>query len=128
MNLHTCPRAAFLLQRWDRIGLGIRLAYNPWHPPVIRCYLHSGQQLVGAGVLDEARAQRRMLAVLVQTAADEALPWCWRSACHEHTVFPLARLATLWRLAGRPAADDFIALRQRCDAVGEVIARGPARR
>lgn len=101
-------------QRWERIGLGVRLAYNPWHPGAIRCYLQAGAQLARGAPTDELKVQQRMLRLLLQTAADEALPWCWRSACHEYAVFPLARLATLWRrgLAPHPQA-----WQQRADAL-----------
>lgn len=89
------PRLEQLRQRWDRIGIGIRCAYNPWLAPVILHYLEAGRRLVAAGAMDEVSVQRRMLAVLLQTADDEALPWPWRAACLEHTVRPRARLATL---------------------------------
>lgn len=110
-----CPR----LQRWDRIGLGIRLGYNPWHPPVIRCYLEVGGQLVRAGLRGEREVQERMLTVLLQAASDPGLPWRWRSACHEHTVWPLARLATRWRLGERSI--DVALWQARVDAVGQAL-------
>jgi hypothetical protein len=81
--------------RWDRIGIGIRCAYNPWLPPVILHYLEAGRRMVAAGAMDEVSVQRRMLAVLLRTAADEALPWPWRAACLEHSVRPRARLRSL---------------------------------
>ena len=107
-----CPR----LQRWDRIGLGVRLAYNPWHAPAIRCYLEAGSQLVRDGLRGEREVQERMLTVLLQTAADRGLPWRWRSACHEHMVWPLARLATRWRLGERSI--DMARWQARVDAAG----------
>lgn len=88
-------------QRWDRIGLGIRLGYNPWHAPAIRAYLAAGATVVSAGLLPERRVQERMLSLLLQTAGDAGLPWRWRAACHEYMVWPLARLATRWRLGER---------------------------
>ena len=109
-----------LRQRWDRIGIGIRCAYNPWLPPVILLYLQAGRRLVTAGVLEDAEVQRRMLSLLMRTAADEALPLPWRMACLEHTTRPRARLGRLLRLkdpaeVGRLAreADD---LAERLDA------------
>jgi hypothetical protein len=86
-----------LRQRWDRIGIGIRCAYNPWLPPVILLYLQAGRRLVTAGVMEDAEVQRRMLSLLMHTAADEALPLPWRMACLEHTTRPRARLGRLWR-------------------------------
>ncbi len=91
-------QAAALLRRWDRIGVGIRCAYNPALPAVIRHYLDAGRQVIAAGVLPELPVQQRLLTVLLQTAHDEALPWFWRSVCLEHTALPLARLTSLLKL------------------------------
>lgn len=91
-------QAAMLLRRWDRIGIGIRCAYNPCLPAVIRHYLDAGMKVVGAGALPELQVQRRHLGLLLQTANDEALPWFWRSVCMEHTTWPLARVRSLLKL------------------------------
>ena len=90
MNTH--PQMPPAVERWQRIGLGIRLAYNPNKPGVIACYLGLGRHLTQQGLLDAVGAQRRMLRVLMQCALDEALPWRWRHACLEFAVHPLARL------------------------------------
>lgn len=79
------------IERWQRLALGIRLAYNPGQPAVIRQYLSLGHRLVQTGQLAPSRAWARTLELLLQTAADEALPWFWRSVCLEHTAQPLAR-------------------------------------
>ena len=84
--------------RWDRIGLGIRCAYNPSQPAVIRFWLRLGQQLVQQQVLSELQVQQRMLSLLLRTSADEALPWFWRSVCLEHSAAPQARLQSLLAL------------------------------
>ena len=86
------------LERWQRIGLGIRLAYNPARPDVLRVWLELGARLVRQGRLDEPTALRRTLRLLMQTAHDDALPWVWRSACLEHTAMPVARLVSALRL------------------------------
>jgi hypothetical protein len=87
-----------LRQRWDRIGVGIRCACNPWLPAVILLYLQAGRRLVSAGAMDDVAVQRRMLTLLMRTANDKALPLAWRMACLEHTMRPRTRLAR--RLAG----------------------------
>jgi hypothetical protein len=112
-------RSAALLRRWDRIGLGVRLAYNPWHPPVIRCYLRVGDEVARAGAASALAVQRHMLGLLLRTADDRALPWIWRATCHEHVVFPQARLATLAR---RGAEVDTGALEHWIEAVGRRLA------
>lgn len=116
-----CSQAALRRQRWERIGLGIRLAYNTARPEVLRCWLGLGARLVGEGVLDEAAMLQRSLRLLLQTAQDEALPWFWRSVCLEHTARPLARTTTLLRLHDplqAQAVQAFVqAARDRLDAV-----------
>lgn len=90
-----------LLDRWDRIGLGVRLAYNPVRPQAIRAFLHAGRGLAASGARAELDVQVRTLAVLLDTALDPALPLPWRSACLEHACLPLARLVSLARRTGR---------------------------
>lgn len=98
------PRAAAMLQRWDRIGIGIRCAYNPAKPSLIRLWLGVGRALGVGGLLPEHALQRRMLDVLLQTAHDEALPWAWRCACVECATLPAARLTSLLAREGDAAA------------------------
>jgi hypothetical protein len=88
-------QAAWLLRRWDRIGIGVRCAYNPGCACAVRHYLEAGRRVVASGARTEPLVQRRILTVLLQTAHDEALPWFWRSVCLEHSAYPLARLHSL---------------------------------
>ena len=94
-------RQRALLDRWDRIGLGVRLAYNPRCPQAIRAFLHAGRCLAACGARAELDVQIRTLAVLLDTALDPALPRDWRSACLEHACLPLARIVSLGRRTGR---------------------------
>lgn len=94
MTAHA-KRIAALLQRWDRVGLGIRCGYNPEQPTAIRHYLEAGRQVARARPADELALQHRMLTLLLQTAGDEALPWFWRAVCLEYTARPLARITSL---------------------------------
>lgn len=104
MNSSETHQAA-LLRRWDRIGLGVRLAYNPTLPCVIQHYQEAGRRVVAAGALPELAVQRRQLTVLLQTAHDEALPWFWRSVCLEYSTLPLARLQSLLKHSDPIACD-----------------------
>lgn len=88
---------AALLRWWDRIGIGVRCAYNPDCACAARLYLEAGRRVVAAGARSEEQVQRRLLTVLLQTARDKALPWYWRSVCLEHVTHPLARLQSLLR-------------------------------
>lgn len=89
--------ASALHQRWDRVGLHIRCAHNPEQPAAIWHDLALGARLAHTGQLPPVVAFERMLRVLLQAAADEGLPWFWRSVCLEHTALPLARLVFLLR-------------------------------
>ncbi len=93
------------LERWQRIRLGVRLAYNPGKPCVIACYIGVGRKMAQNGFVPEVEAEQRMFRLLLQAATDLALPWAWRHHCLSHAVHPLARLTTL--LAG----DDFAVTR-----------------
>ncbi len=100
-------RATPMGRRWERIGLGIRLAYNPENPAVIRCWLGLGARLATDGGAAEVALLQRTLRLLLQTAHDESLPWFWRSVCLEHTARPLSRLTTLLKLHD-PLAAQFL--------------------
>jgi hypothetical protein len=93
-----------LEQRWDRIGLGVRCAYNPQRPDLLHHYLQAGRRLSRLQPQREAQIQHRMLDLLLHTAADEALPWPWRAVCLEHTAWPMARLTSLWSTSAPTAA------------------------
>jgi hypothetical protein len=90
-----CQQAA--LERWSRIGLGIRLAYNPLRTSVLPVYLSLTQQLARRRCAPESWLQVRALRLLLQTANDPALPWPWRAVCLEYTAYPLARVCSLLR-------------------------------
>lgn len=89
--------AATRRQHWDRLGLGIRCAYDPQQPALVWRYLALGTRLADSGSLPRQQVFQRMLRLLLQTASDDALPWYWRSVCLEHTTLPLARLVHLVR-------------------------------
>lgn len=108
---------------WQRLALGIRMAYDPQQPALIRRYLALGHLLVQQGLLPARQAWPHMLEQLLQTAGDAALPWFWRSVCLEHTAMPLARCTYLQR---RGALDDLPRLQARVDAARAALSM-PAR-
>jgi len=63
-----------LAQRWDRIGLGVRCAYNPRRPEVLQHCLQAGRRLSRLHPAQQRFIQRRMLDLLLHTVADDALP------------------------------------------------------
>ncbi|MCE2915210.1 MAG: hypothetical protein LW768_06595 [Rubrivivax sp.] len=110
-----------LEMRWDRIGLGVRCAYNPQGLGALHLYIQFGRRLSRQQPHNEDGIQRRTLAVLLQTAADEALPWPWRAACLEQTAWPLARLTSLWKGTPRHNAQTPAQLQARVQCVGEQL-------
>ena len=114
--------AAWMRQRFARLGLGIRCAYHPGRPGVVRCWLALGAKIARSGHEPELRMQQRMLRLLLATARDEALPWFWRSVCFEYTAMPAARLRTLLALHDPPAA---AALQEALDEVEALLAAVP---
>jgi len=96
MTQNTASASA-LLRRWQRLHLLIRCALQHDDPALVRQYLACGTLLTRRAALAPIPTQRRMLELLLQTAADPALPWFWRSVCLEHTTQPLARLSALLR-------------------------------
>jgi hypothetical protein len=121
-TLDVPPQA---LERWQRLALGIRLAYAPQQPVLIRRDLALGHLLFQQGQLQAHRAWPRMLELLLQTAADEALPWFWRTACLEYMAMPLARLPFQ-----RRHHDDGMTgqLHERAEALGAQLALPPGMR
>lgn len=83
--------------RWERIGLGIRLACTPQQPGVMQAWISLGSRLAAQRVLDEEIMLRKTVKLLLQAAHDEALPWPWRRACVQAAPRPVARLAGLLR-------------------------------
>jgi hypothetical protein len=116
------PTVHALEQRWERIGLGVRCAYNPQRPEVLQHYVQAGRRLSSLNPAQEARVQRRMLELLLHTAADVALPWHWRAACLEHTAWPLARLT---RLLGGPAGAGEHALDRHVQQAWDLLGMPP---
>jgi hypothetical protein len=117
-----------LEQRWDRIGLGVRCAYNPQRPDVLHHYVQAGRRLSQLQPQREALIQHRLLDLLLHTAADVALPWHWRAACLEQAAWPLARLTSLWNRRDPAAAQPPAHLEARVRRAGEQLglpAKGP---
>jgi len=95
MKAEVMPHQAAQQMRWERMHVAIRCGLHASQPTLIRIYLGLGRWLVQQGLVDEQRANRCMLRLLLDTARDEALPYFWRSVCLEHTAMPVARLTTL---------------------------------
>lgn len=108
-------------QRWERIGLGVRLAYNPLRPDVMRLWLALGERLAAQGVLDNLAMWRCSLRTLLQVVQDEGLPLHWRRIALDHAARPAVRLAALLGrddpLQGEAVRQQLQEARERIDAV-----------
>lgn len=91
----TTKDAAALLNRWQRLEMQVRCGLAPEHPGIVRVYVHVGLHLVRRGLKPARNVHARLLATLLSTARDEALPWFWRSVCLENVNLPLAHLRGL---------------------------------
>ena len=103
----TAHQAAQRL-RWERLHVAIRCGLHPAQPELVRVYLGVGRWLVQQGQQDERVTHQRMLALLLETARDDALPWFWRSVCLEHTASVVARLTTLLKHQQPTALQDLV--------------------
>ena len=96
---------ASLVQRWERLELYVRCGLAPREPAYLQLYLHLGRKLARRGDRPALAIQLRMLATLLKSAEDEALPWLWRSICLEHATLPLAQVSGSCRLHDPLAVD-----------------------
>ncbi len=94
--------------RWERMQVAIRCGLHPERPVLIRVYLGIGRWLAQQGLVDVRVAHQRMLALLLETARDDALPWFWRSVSLEHTASVVARLTTLLKHQQPTALQDLV--------------------
>jgi hypothetical protein len=112
--------------RWERMHVAIRCGLHPAQPALIRVYLGVGRWLAQQGQLEEPTAHERMLALLLDTARDDALPWFWRSVCLEHTPTVVARLTTLMKHHPPAALQDMFDRVQSTQAQMAVSSSGTA--
>jgi hypothetical protein len=112
------------LDRWERIGLGVRLAYHPGKPQLIRLWVALGERLAGDGAIEQLPMWRRTVRLLLQVAGDEALPLGWRCMALDHAARPAARLAAFIRRSNAgQAAEVGTALEQVRAVVDAAMAR-----
>jgi len=88
------------LERWQRMSLAVRLAYNTQCSCAIGGYLAIGRKLIEHELVSAQEGEERMYRLLLQTATDLALPDAWRELCLCAARQPLNRLTTL--LAHQP--------------------------
>ncbi|MBS0317166.1 MAG: hypothetical protein JSR49_08580 [Proteobacteria bacterium] len=116
--------AAALLDRWQRLQLQVRCALAPDHPGIVRIYVHVGLRIERCRLRTGLEVHQRLLRNLLATAADEGLPWFWRSICLENIDLPLARLHSLLALHDPSSGD---AWEQAVQRLRDALPATPAR-
>lgn len=77
------------LDCWHWQGFRIRCALQPDEPRLLDQHEFHGAQLAQQGCIEPWRLTVSTLELLLDTAADRALPWHWRSLCLDRTWRPL---------------------------------------
>ena len=85
------------LEQWHWMGLCIRLALYPNEPSLIQEYLWNGRKLHAADDDAQWRVATEAACLLLDCAADRALPLHWRGVCVDNLYRPLHQLAGLAR-------------------------------
>ncbi|MFH6598914.1 FagA protein [Ectopseudomonas khazarica] len=89
------PYSSLCLDCWHWQGLRIRCALLPDDPRLFDLHEAQGRQLVAQGRLDAWRMWWHLAQLLLDSAADPALPWHWRSQCLDRAWRPLYALQVL---------------------------------
>ncbi len=82
---------------WHWQGMRIRCALSPDAAYLPLQHWHHGLALVQRGALEPWQLARNMLRLVLEVAADSALPWHWRMLCLDFAYIPLRALE---RMAG----------------------------
>ncbi len=83
------------LDCWHWQGFRIRCALQPDEPRLLDQHEFHGIQLAQQGWIEPWRLTASTLELLLDTAADQALPWHWRSLCLDHAWRPLLGMQQL---------------------------------
>lgn len=78
-----------LPERWRFLAMRVRCALHPDRPEAIEQLFRMGGLLYEHGDIDAWQLAHQTATVLVDTAADSALPWHWRCQCLDHVARPL---------------------------------------
>ncbi len=99
-----CTASAALLCKWKRVRMQVRLCTDPDEPRLVEQADELGRGLLAQGQFSRWELAWQSAQLLLDTAADPALPLHWRALCLDHLHVPLQDLAR--------SADDDARLRQ----------------
>lgn len=89
------PQLRQCLECWQAQALRIRCALLPDDPRQFDLHEAHGRQIAARGGLDRWQMWRQVAELLLDTAADPALPLHWRSQCLDRLWRPLYALQQL---------------------------------
>lgn len=82
-------------ERWRRAGQRVRLGIDPDEPRLVERYLDLARSLAPTTALSAWECARQTTQLLLDTAADPALPMHWRQLCTDYLHRPLSELAAI---------------------------------
>lgn len=92
-----------LARHWSLLHLYVRCALDVRQEHLVAHWVQIGSDLMSGTPSLAPKLAFRMLDTLLQTATDEALPWCWRSLCLEQIDGP-RRVLVAWLQVHDPLA------------------------
>lgn len=96
-SLHEQP----YLENWRWMSRKIRCAMEPDEPRLIEHYLAEGRYVACCTATSPWTIGETSFLLLLDTAADTALPWHWRNVCLDQAWRPLRDLERLARCGCR---------------------------
>ncbi len=81
--------------QWRAAGRQVRLCVHPDEPRLVERYLRLGQALYAHSLTTPWDIAEAVVRLLLDTAADRALPMRWRTLCVDYVCRPLIELARL---------------------------------
>ena len=88
-----CAADAALLCKWKRARMQVRLCTDPDEPRLVEQVFDVGRGVLAQGQMSPWEVAWQSAQLLLDTAADPALPLHWRSLCLDHLHIPLQELA-----------------------------------
>lgn len=88
-----CAADVALLCKWKRARMQVRLCTNPDEPRLVEQVFDVGHGVLAQGQLSRWDVAWQSAQLLLDTAADPALPLHWRALCLDHLHLPLQELA-----------------------------------
>lgn len=90
------------LERWNLLAMRVRCGLSPDDPRAIDHLFTMGGYLYESGDASAWEVAHRTASLLIDTAADDALPWQWRCRCLDQVARPLGVMQHIGRMSDTP--------------------------